>query len=206
MSGAAAEDTRPARVAAILAGGAGSRMGGAKATARLAGAPMIAYPIAAARAAGLEPIVVAKAESELPELNCEIVTEPDEPLHPAAGIVAALERVGAPIVVAPCDAPLLPPELLAALAASPAAFATPDHPRAQPLIARYTPALATRLRRAMTTGESMVALTAGFPGDRLGEEAVAAFGDPVWIFANVNEPPDLARLTTEIGRLGTRLP
>jgi molybdopterin-guanine dinucleotide biosynthesis protein A len=52
-----------ARHAAILAGGRSSRMGEPKAGIELAGRPLISYPIAAARIAGLEPLVVAKAAS-----------------------------------------------------------------------------------------------------------------------------------------------
>ncbi|MBK5220825.1 MAG: NTP transferase domain-containing protein, partial [Thermoleophilia bacterium] len=43
---------------AVLAGGSGSRIGGAKATVELAGRPLIAYPLAALEAAGVEAVVV----------------------------------------------------------------------------------------------------------------------------------------------------
>lgn len=53
-------------VGAVLAGGAGSRLGGAKAMVKLAGRPLISYPLAAIEQADLEPVVVAKACTELP--------------------------------------------------------------------------------------------------------------------------------------------
>ena len=65
--------------AAVLAGGAGSRLGGAKAMALLDGRPLIAHVLAAVRAGGLEPVVVAKADSPLPPLDCPVVFEPAQP-------------------------------------------------------------------------------------------------------------------------------
>ena len=59
--------------ATVLAGGAGSRLGGAKATALFAGRPLIEHVVAAARAGGLEPVVVAKARSPLPPLDCPVL-------------------------------------------------------------------------------------------------------------------------------------
>lgn len=200
MTAASREDSAPARVAAILAGGAGTRIGGAKAAVELAGRPLIAYSLKAARAAGLAPLVVAKAVSHLPDVDCEVVIEPAEPLHPATGVVAALERAGAPVVVLPCDVPLLPPELLAALARSTDRFAMPDGPRGQPLIARYAPGLIPLLRSAATEGQSMGALAERIGGMRLGTADVPGLGDLDWAFANVNEPSDLERLEAEVRR------
>jgi molybdopterin-guanine dinucleotide biosynthesis protein A len=51
---------------AVLAGGRGRRIGGAKPTADLAGRPLISYPLAALAAAGIEAFVVAKPDTELP--------------------------------------------------------------------------------------------------------------------------------------------
>jgi len=50
---------------AVLAGGHGSRLGGAKPTAELAGRPLISYPLAALAAAGIDAFVVAKSASGL---------------------------------------------------------------------------------------------------------------------------------------------
>jgi molybdopterin-guanine dinucleotide biosynthesis protein A len=49
----------------VLAGGRGSRLGGAKAIADLAGRPLIAYPLDALTAAGLGPFIVAKPNTPL---------------------------------------------------------------------------------------------------------------------------------------------
>ena len=104
---------------AVLAGGAATRLGGAKATVELAGRPLIAYPLEALAQAGIDAVVVAKADSPLPPLEVEVVTEPDEPRHPLAGVVAALEHAGVPrSLVLPCDAPFVSPMLLRVLASA----------------------------------------------------------------------------------------
>jgi len=142
-------------------------MGLPKATIELAGRPLIAYGIAAARAAGLEPLVVAKPESELPPLDCPRIAESDERPHPLAGVIAALDYSGAPLVALACDVPLVPPGLLAELAHRRASFAMPAAPQPQPLVARYTPGLLPRLRSALDGGESLIGLSEELGGDRL---------------------------------------
>src|SRR3954469_1305574 len=107
---------------AVLAGGRSSRMGTPKALAPLGGAPLIARPLAAARAAGLPAVVVAKRASPLPALDVPVVVEPDEPTHPLCGVVAALEAGSAAVVAVvavACDQPWVTGEVLAALAARP---------------------------------------------------------------------------------------
>ena len=194
MSATQAASEGPARLAAILAGGAGSRMGEPKATVDLAGRPLLAYAVAAARAAGLAPFVVAKEGTELPELDCSLLIEPDAPRHPLTGIVAALEHAGTPIVVLACDAPLVPPDLLAALASARSPLAMPEDPRPQPLVARYSPSLLDRLRAARDADRPLVEVCESIGGLRLGESRLELLGDPEEMFANANEPADLERL------------
>ena len=67
-------------IVAVLAGGRGSRLGGAKATALLAGEPLIAHVLRAA--AGFETVVVAKRATPLPAVDVPVWIEPDEPFHP----------------------------------------------------------------------------------------------------------------------------
>ena len=65
-------------------------MGRSKATATLAGRSLIAHPLAAIVDAGLEPVVVAKPDSELPALGCRVVREAPEPVHPLAGLADSI--------------------------------------------------------------------------------------------------------------------
>ena len=84
-------------IVAVLAGGRGRRMGRPKALVELGGAPLIAHPLAAAAAAGLDAVVIAKAGTALPALDVPVWLEPDQPVHPLLGIVTAL--VGAPFFI-----------------------------------------------------------------------------------------------------------
>lgn len=181
-----------ARHAAILAGGAGSRLGGAKATADLAGRPLISYAIAAARAAGLEPLVVAKLDSPLPALDCELIAEADEPRHPLTGVVAALERVDAPVVTLPCDLPLLPAAALGRLATTDAGLAVAAGERLHPTLARWTPELLPELRAAQRKGEALARTASRLDAELIDARLLTDPVDPAVALLNVNDHDDLA--------------
>jgi molybdopterin-guanine dinucleotide biosynthesis protein A len=134
-------------IVAVLAGGRGRRMGGPKPLADLAGAPLIGRPLAAAREAALDAVVVAKAGTPLPP-GLRVWHEPDEPFHPLLGIVTALEYAGEPVVAIGCDQPFVPASLLARLATGPEAAVTVDG-RIEPFPARYEPAWLPALRAAL---------------------------------------------------------
>jgi molybdopterin-guanine dinucleotide biosynthesis protein A len=168
-------------------------MGGPKASAPLAGRPLITHPIAAARRAGLDPLVVAKADSELPPLDCEVVIEPAGPVHPLAGIAAALERLEEPIVVLACDLPLVPPALLAELARREAELVVPADPRPQPLVARWSPGLLPRIRSSLATAEPLRRFVAEAEAEAIAGTELRALGDPTRMFVNVNDREGLAR-------------
>jgi molybdenum cofactor guanylyltransferase len=144
---------------AVLAGGRGRRMGGAKALAELDGAPLIARPLAAAAAAGLEAVVVAKAHTPLPALAVPVWREADEPVHPLLGVVAALERAQRRVVVVGCDMPFVTPDLLRRLAAGPESAVRAGE-RLAPLPAAYDPADLPALRAALAREASLTATLA----------------------------------------------
>jgi molybdenum cofactor guanylyltransferase len=176
----------PAPLGAVLAGGAATRLGGAKAGVELAGRPLISYPLQALAQAGVTTVVVAKASSVLPPLEAEIVTEPDEPRHPLAGVVAALKHAGARgAVVLPCDVPFVSPMLLRVLGSAETTTAVRSSDRIHPLIAFYAEDDLERLEPAVERGDSTTAALESL--------------EPSWIDAieretfNVNTPEDLAR-------------
>jgi molybdenum cofactor guanylyltransferase len=164
---------------AVLAGGRGTRMGGAKAVADFGGEPLIARPLRAAAAAGLDAVVVAKASTSLPALDVPVWHEPDEPSHPLLGIVTALERAQRPVVAIGCDMPFATPDLLARLAAGPEAAVRVGGEIA-PFPARYEPAALPALRAALALEAPVRATLAALrPGTiAVDERLVASINTP----------------------------
>jgi molybdopterin-guanine dinucleotide biosynthesis protein A len=180
---------------AVLAGGRGSRLGGAKATVELAGKPLIAYPITALAEAGIEPVVVAKRGSEMPPLPCRTVWEPEEPRHPLAGLVAALRGAAdRPLIAVACDMPFLAPALLAHLAAAAEPLVLPE-PDAElhPFPGRYETSLLPALEGALEAGEPLRRTLARLGPRRLDADELGRFGPPEHLLFNVNTPTDLER-------------
>jgi len=180
----------PAPLVAVLAGGRGRRLGGAKPVAELGGRPLVAWPLEAARAAGLEAVVVAKAGTPLPDLDVPVWIEPDEPSHPLTGLVFALERAARPVVAVAVDMPFVGAELLGRLAgAQGAAAARAD----QPFPGRYEPSAVPVLRAALErrapVREALAAL------------APAELGAPPEALRGVNTPEELAAAARVSGRM-----
>jgi molybdopterin-guanine dinucleotide biosynthesis protein A len=169
-------------VVAVLAGGQGRRMGGAKPVAELRGEPLIAHPLRAAAQAGLEAVVVAKAATP-PPLTVPVWREPDEPVHPLLGIVTALERAERPVVAVGCDMPFVTADLLARLAAGPEA-AVRAGGQLEPFPARYEPAALPALRGALAREASMRATLAALEPVTLEVEER--------VVASINTPDELA--------------
>jgi molybdopterin-guanine dinucleotide biosynthesis protein A len=180
----------------VLAGGLGRRMGGQKATAPLAGRPMIGYALEAMRQVTPRLAVVCKADTELPDLEgAERWDEPDDPHHPIAGIIHALERADGPILVCGADMPFVRSDDLSLVAAElrpgmKAAIAFCGG-RLEPLLAAYAPDALELMREA----------PADEPLRRSVESLLPFLVDlePEVVF-NVNTPDELAeaerRLTT----------
>lgn len=146
-------------IGVVLAGGSGSRIGGAKATAQLYGQALISYPLAAALGALGSVAIVAKGDVELPQLEqrVELWIEPDEPQHPVVGVIEALRRArGSAVVVIACDLPLLTSEVVELVAGTDAegsiAVLASAAGRPQPLLARYEPAALEHLLGFDTDG------------------------------------------------------
>jgi molybdopterin-guanine dinucleotide biosynthesis protein A len=176
--------------AIVLAGGAGARMGRPKAAVALGGRTLVEHVVAAARAGGLEPVVVAKADSSLPPLDCRVVVEPASPRHPLAGIVAGLAAVpdGGAVVCA-TDMPFVTGELLGWLAGM-------DEPlaviRGQPLPARYGREVLPALRVALANEESLRGVAERLASRNIELGELARFGDPARLLANINTAGELA--------------
>jgi len=170
----------------VLAGGLGRRMGAPKATALLAGHPLIEYPSAALRLVCERVVVVAKRRTDLPP-ELERWDEPDEPQHPVAGLCHALQQANGPILVCAADMPFVTAEVLRLIAAElhpsgNAAVGSCDG-RIEPLLAAYAPEALGALRRA--TPDEPLRRTVEALEPALVEVA------PELVF-NVNTPEELA--------------
>ncbi len=177
---------------AVLAGGAGSRIGGSKAMVELAGRPLTSFPLAAATEAGLEPLVVAKPTTELPEIDVAVTREKAADQHPLHGVIAALELAGArPVVVVACDMPLVTASLLAWLSGLEGTAMPVIGGATQPLLARYAPEAAPALVAAVRAQRSARDAAAALRPRPIREAELAAFGDPRRLLFNVNDERDL---------------
>ncbi len=132
-------------VGAILAGGAGLRIGGQKAAVELQGKPLICYPLEAIGQVLSQVAILAKAGTELPPVSGVAVwLEPESPRHPVIGITQALTlAAGRPVLICAGDLPFVTPELVRRLVKadpgrSPAVVACAEG-QMQPLLGCYQP-------------------------------------------------------------------
>jgi len=181
------------RVAAILGGGAGVRMGGRKALVMLDGKPLVAHVAGALRPLASNIAVVGDAEATKAIGAVELVDPPGFPAGPLSGVCAALEwamREGADrVMVAPCDTPLLTADVVAQLDAALSSDArvacaeTADG--LQPLISMWRSELASWLRAELADGHPSVRdvlARAGLTRVRFSDADICL---------NVNTPEDL---------------
>jgi molybdopterin-guanine dinucleotide biosynthesis protein A len=140
-------------IGAVLAGGAGSRLGmGSKPGALLAGRAIISYPLEALGQVCERVAIVCKRNTKLPSVaGGERWDEPDEPRHPLTGIVHALEQAGEPVMVCAADMPFVTPDACRSLLTAPqksvAVVAVADGVL-QPTFGVYAPAALDVLRAA----------------------------------------------------------
>jgi molybdopterin-guanine dinucleotide biosynthesis protein A len=184
-------------IGAILAGGAGRRLGGrrGKPAAELAGRPLVAWPLAAV-AAVCDPVaVVCKADTSLPELDgVQRWDEPDEPRHPLTGIVHALERAGGPVLVCAADMPFVTADACRSLltaagtGGAPAAVAVAGGVL-QPVLGVYAPVALDALRDAEPDAPLTQTVEALDP---------ARVALPPALVRSVNTPEELAEAEAEL--------
>jgi molybdopterin-guanine dinucleotide biosynthesis protein A len=180
---------------AILAGGRGERIGGAKAMRRLLADPMIEHVAAVLRPTVDRLAVVGDLGAAEVIDAVHLRDEAGDQVGPLAGVLSALQwsaRESAQwLVVVPCDMPLLPPNLverlLDAVIDRDVATAYAQTPGGQhPLVSVWRAELALPLRSAMAGGHPAV------------RDMLARFGavgvsfDDDRAFLNVNTPTDLA--------------
>lgn len=180
--------------AVILAGGRATRMGGQdKGLVELAGRPMIAH-VLAALAPQVEWLVI-NANRNLDRyagFGWPVVRDEDTGfLGPLAGLAAGLAAASTELVLtAPCDSPMLPPDLAsrlhAALRAQEAEIAVPhDGERLQPVFMLVRREVQPSLEAYLHGGDRKIDLW--FRQHRVAEVDFADLPDT---FVNVNDPEE----------------
>ena len=185
-------------LAAVLAGGRGVRLGGSKATVELAGRPLIAYAVDAARTVATDVVVIAKTGSSLPPLDVPVWMEPEAGHHPRHGLVCALRgAAGRPVVVIPVDMPLIPTMLLEVLLEKVAEGAVAAVPRADGRLHPLCAAFSTEALADFDSAGDDEPLHRTF--ERMAAHVVdaEAVGEGL---LNVNTPDDLRRAEALLSR------
>lgn len=190
------------RVAAVvLAAGAGSRFGGGKLGAELDGRPLIGHVVDAARAAGLEPIVVVGPPTgELDDIDLGAVLRVTNP-NPADGLSSSV-RLGLravefddaveAAVILPADQPRVRPAVIGSLIA--AADRSPDTPFVVP---RYTADAAPNpilARRSIWRMADELAGDRGFGPLLAAHRELIRFVDVEGANPDIDTPDDLSAL------------
>ncbi len=186
----------PGITAIVLAGGKSTRFGSDKASAILAGRPMLDWVVTAC-AEACAPIVVVRARGQrLPPVGApiEVIDDFVDGAGPLAGLAAGLRATTTEFAFATsCDAPLLRPELIALLARQIDGFdaACPEvDARLQPLVAVYRVGVALGgVEQALEAGESSLQAALSRLRVAVVNEAAVQVIDPnLDSFLNINRP------------------
>ena len=196
----------------VLAGGAASRYGGQPKGLERVGGVRIIDRVAQALSAATDELMLVANDPGAAQWLLGVRQERD--VIPGqgslSGIHAALKFAGTPVLVVAWDMPFVSAPLLRELRelGRDADVAVPESDSRrglEPLCAWYGPACVTAIESSLADGDRRVI---GFYDRvrvaRLPAARVAAFGDPEWLFMNVNTPDELLRAeahaTTANGR------
>jgi molybdopterin-guanine dinucleotide biosynthesis protein A len=198
----------PLPLAAVLAGGRSRRFGAPKALARVGGVRVVDRVLEAARAVLPRVVLIANDPALAGAVDAPSRPDAVPDLGPLGGIHAALrwaEEEGRPgALCLPCDAPFLPPGLLACLleraAEGDVDAVVPEStgPRkVEPLCAFYGVACRPQVEALAAEGkQSARALVERVRTARLPLEEVRRWGEPEVLFLNLNTPEDHRRAET----------
>lgn len=198
-------------VGVVLAGGAGRRLGQGKANLRLPGrrpgereVTLVEWAVDRLVAVqDVERILVAAGNADIASIQTRTAVPamaiPDGPgSGPAAGVLGAA-RAGSDrkLLVLACDLPLVPVELLAALAASradlAAAASDPADPWSMnPTCALWKPPALNLLEQRVAAGDFRLYPTLQSSGLQVQAVDAGGFGDPKRVLLNVNTAADWA--------------
>jgi molybdopterin-guanine dinucleotide biosynthesis protein A len=192
----------------VLAGGRSTRMGAEKALLPLAGRPLIAHVVERLRPQVAELFISANGDpARFRDFVCAVVADEagaDDagPLRGVAAAIAFARRRGFSLLAtAPCDAPFLPRDIVARLAA---AMLAADAPVAvaegagglEPMFALWRQSAAGEIAAELARGEASPRAAMARLGAARVLFAASEGGDP---FANLNAPADFAAAAARLG-------
>lgn len=184
-------------VTAILAGGAGQRIGGGKPDRRLAGVSLLTHALNAAQGSGVPTVLVLRAPDQVSDIQCQVILDDPDIPGPLGGLASALawaDVSGADrVLTIPCDMPFLPADLLArldhALTGDTGVAVAASDGRLHPVCALWrTSALSVLLPRARAGQLSLNGLS-----EAVGRAVVDWSIAPRDPFLNINTPDDLVQ-------------
>lgn len=182
----------------ILAGGAGSRMGGGKPQRLLAGTTLLDRAIERARTWSKEVAVAVRKDGEVKASDVRLFIDPPGLEGPIAGLASALRLGREMVLTIPCDMPFLPDDLPCRLRESltghgAALAASGGH--VHPVCGLWRLDALAQVRGYASSGRRSLI---GF-AERVGFAAVEWPGEPVDPFFNINSPEDLATAAQRLG-------
>jgi len=184
-------------VTAILAGGAGQRIGGSKPGRRLAGVSLLTHALAAAQGWGTPRVLVLRDPAQVGDIHDPVILDDPDIPGPLGGLASALAWADLNdadrVLTIPCDMPFLPDDLLGrldqALTADAGVAVAASGGRLHPICALWrTTALPVLVQRA---GEGQLSLNG--LSEAAGRVLVDWSIDPRDPFLNINTPDDLDR-------------
>ncbi len=147
----------------VLAGGASTRFGSAKALHPVKGVAMVRRVASALEGAGLDVQVVVR-DTGLSELGLSLLHEPSrQGFHPLHGLHAALQSLEPDqyALIAPCDMPWLHPDGIRALLSTGAPSVASDGQRIQPLLCLVPATWTERVEETLLRGGAASELFSG---------------------------------------------
>ncbi|NPV09575.1 MAG: molybdenum cofactor guanylyltransferase [Anaerolineae bacterium] len=196
-------------VGAVLAGGRSQRMGADKASLRLGGRPLAAWPVWALRQVVEEVWLVGGDRALADELGVGYTPDLWKDAGPLGGVYSALRASAANVLVVGCDMPLIQPALLAALLETGAGYdaAVPvKGGECEPLLALYRSTCLPGAEAALARGQRrVIAMYDCLRVRRLTEPDWRAMDPRALSFFNVNTPDDLKLAETLVAEASANM-
>jgi molybdopterin-guanine dinucleotide biosynthesis protein A len=184
----------------VVAGGRSQRMGRDKALLPWAGTTLLRHALFRLGSVCADVRILCGAEPRYTDFGVPVHTDVVKDAGPLGGVHAGLMNLGAPLgLFLGVDTPLIPPSLLGALVAAAEEYdavvpVVAGHP--EPLCAVYRGTCLEPVQRCLDGGGRK--MTSFWPEIRvrtIGQEELAAYGNPPELFRNLNTPEDYRRLS-----------